>query len=634
MAVRFLERWPPQRSAESSKKHSNPSTQRLLRRLLPLAVQQRGLIALAVFFMLVEIGLSLVAPWPLKFVIDHITGDRPDQPTQFLGIALDSKGVLAFAAVGVVAVAALRAAAAYINQVSIALVGSRILTEVRRQLYHHLQMLPLSFHNRVKTGDILNRLTGDVNRVEEVAITAILPLTIHALTLVGMMILMLVLNSRLAMMAMIALPLFALTTNRLSGRIQRVAREQRKREGAMAALAAEAMGAIKVVQALSLEKTLEDQFSKQNKKNFNEGARGKRLSARLEGTVDTIVALGTALVLWQGAQMVLGGELTPGELLVFISYLKSGLRPLQDLAKYTSRIAKAAASGERVLDILETVPEIQDRPDAIPAPRLTGRVDFRRVNFSYTKQNLTLKELDLTVYPSEHVALVGPSGAGKSTLVSLLLRLYDPMSGQICADGTDIRAFTLNSLRGQISVVLQDSVLFGVSVRENIAYGRLGATEEEIIAAAKLANAHDFITALPEGYSTRLGERGATLSGGERQRIAIARAAVRNAPILILDEPTSGLDKENERLVIDALKRLMRGCTTFTIAHNLHTIVDADMILYMDGGRVTESGQHLDLLRLNGAYARLYRLQALLTQQSVLSLPPQSTLEMRHALDI
>lgn len=633
MAVRRLEKLPLQRPAKGSSQYSISSTRRLLRHLLPLAVQHRGLIALAVIFMLVEIGLSLVAPWPLKFVIDHITGNQPNQPTQVLGLTLGSENVLVFAAIGVVTVAALRAAAAYINQVSIALVGSRVLTEVRRQLYHHLQMLPLSFHNRVKTGDILNRLTGDVNRVEEVAITAILPLIIHALTLVGMMILMLVLNSHLAIMAMIALPLFALTTNRLSGRIQRVAREQRKREGAMAALAAEAMGAIKVVQALSLEKTLEDQFSKQNKKNFNEGARGKRLAARLEGTVDTIVALGTALVLWQGAQMVLGGELTPGELLVFISYLKSGLRPLQDLAKYTSRIAKAAASGERVLDILETVPEIQDRPDAMPAPHLTGRIDFRHVNFGYTKQNLTLKELNLTVYPGEHVALVGPSGAGKSTLVSLLLRLYDPVSGQICVDGTDIRTYTLNSLRQQMSIVLQDSVLFGVSVRENIAYGRLDATEEEIIAAAKLANAHDFITALPEGYSARLGERGATLSGGERQRIAIARAAVRNAPILILDEPTSGLDKENERLVIDALKRLMRERTAFTIAHNLHTIVDADLILYMDGGRVIESGQHHDLLRRNGAYASLYRLQSLLTQQPTLSLPPRSTLEVRHALD-
>lgn len=633
MAVNFLERLPLQRSWRGGEKFSVSSAQRLLRHLLPLAMQQRKLIALALLFMVAEIGLSLVAPWPLKIVVDHITGGQPDQPARILGMTLHSKNVLVFAASGVVVISALRAAAAYINQVSTALVGSRVLTEMRRQLYHHLQILPLSFHHGVRTGDILNRLTSDINRVEEVAITALLPLTIHTLTLVGMMILMLALNVRLALMAMVALPLFALTTGQLSGQIQRVAREQRRREGAIAALAAEAMGAIKVVQALSLEKTLEDQFSRQNRKNFNEGARGKRLSARLEGTVDTIVALGTALVMWQGAQMALEGALTAGELLVFMSYLKSGLRPLQDLAKYTGRIAKATASGERVLDILETVPEIRDHPNAVAAPPLTGQVDFRGVNFGYTPQNITLKNLNLSVHPGEHIALVGPSGAGKSTLVSLLLRLYEPVAGQVRVDGVDIRAFTLSSLRRQISIVLQDSVLFGVTVRENIAYGKLSATEDEIIAAAKLANAHDFITALPEGYDTKLGERGATLSGGERQRIAIARAAIRNAPILILDEPTSGLDKENERLVMEALRRLTRGRTTFTIAHNLHTIVDADMILYMDGGCVTERGRHRDLLRLNGAYASLYRLQSLLSQQAASAPSPLFSPEPGRAVE-
>jgi ATP-binding cassette subfamily B protein len=318
------------------------------------------------------------------------------------------------------------------------------------------------------------------------------------------------------------------------------------------------------VQALSLEAALEQAFSSQNAKNLSEGVKGKQLAAGLGRTVDVLTAVGTAFVLWYGARLVLSGVLTPGELLVFIAYLKNAFKPMRDLAKYTGRIAQATASGERVLD----------------------------------------------VHPGQQVALVGPSGSGKSTLVSLLLRLYDPQEGRVMIDGRDIRDYTLESLRTQIGIVLQESMLFAVSTRDNIAYGWLNATDAEIKAAARLANAHDFITALPEGYDTILGERGATLSGGERQRIAIARAAVRRAPLLVFDEPTTGLDRENERVVSEALERLTEGRTTFLIAHNLRTVEQADLILYLERGRIVERGTHAELMRANGRYAAMYALQA------------------------
>ncbi|HMR66125.1 MAG TPA: ABC transporter ATP-binding protein, partial [Anaerolineae bacterium] len=424
------------------------------------------------------------------------------------------------------------------------------------------------------------------------------------------LLLMLWLNWQLALVSLIAFPLFPLLLSRLTGRIRHVSREQRKREGAMAATAAESIGAIKVVQALSLEKILEKSFASTNQKSLKEGVKAKRLAAALERAVDLIVAAGTALVLWYGARLVLSGAITPGDLLVFVAYLKSAFRPMRDLAKYTGRLAKAAASGERVLDLLDLQPAIRNRPDAKVAPPFKGAVRLEHISFAYRPGQPVLKYLNLAVEPGEQVALVGPSGSGKSTLASLLLRLYDPTGGRVTIDGTDIRRFTLESLRSQIGIVLQDSVLFGVSIRDNIAYGNLEASDEAIKAAARLANAHDFIEALPDGYDTILGERGATLSGGQRQRIAIARAAVRQAPIIILDEATTGLDGGNEQDVLQALARLTKGRTTFIITHDLPTIEQADQILYLEDGAVVEQGTHAELLRLGGRYANTYHTQA------------------------
>ena len=595
-------------SKSPSLKTTLPGLWQIMRRFWPQLRQQRLLISLSVLAMLAEIGLRLLVPWPLKIVFDQMLIMTPNTSTLGLALieALNPMTLLTLAALAVITIAGLRAVVTYGNKVGLALVGNRVLTQVRSDLYRHLQLLSLSFHTKAKSGDLITRLISDIGRLQEVAITAVLPLLVHSLTLVGMVGMMFWLNWELALLALVVFPLFLLTTLRLTGRIRQVAREQRQREGAMAATAAETMTAIKVVQAFSLEETLQEAFASQNQKTLKEGVKGKRLSAGLERSVDVIVALGTALVLWFGARLVLRGALSPGDLLVFIAYLKSAFKPMQDLAKYTGRIAKATASGERILDILDTIPEVRDEPNAVTAPPFQGQIRFEFVNFAYEANHAILKRLDLQVRPGQHIALVGPSGAGKSTIVSLLLRLYDPTAGRIAIDGRNLRQYTLASLRKQISIVLQDSMLFGVSVRDNIAYGRLDATDAEIQAAARLANAHDFITALPQGYDTILGERGATLSGGQRQRLAIARAAVRQAPIIVLDEPTTGLDKHNEQAVLEALDRLTQGRTTFTIAHNLRSTENADLILYLEKGAVVERGTHAELMYLDGCYARMY----------------------------
>jgi ATP-binding cassette, subfamily B, bacterial len=585
---------------------------RIIRRFWPQIWEQRLILSGAFVTLLAQIVFRLLEPWPLKFVFDRIivpAGTAPATGIVWLD-QLSQPSLLALAALSVVVIAALQGGAAYLNKVGFALASSRVLTDVRAMLYRHLQRLSLSFHSKARSGDLISRITGDVAVLQDVTVTAALPLVVNIATLIGMLGLMLWLNWSLALLAFATFPLFVLTMYRLSTRIRQIARKERKREGELASSAAQTFGAIKVVQALSLEGTLEREFAEQNEQSLVSGVKGKRLAALLERSVDMVIAVGYAGVLWYGASLVLRGRLTPGDLLVFLTYLKNAYRPVRDLAKYTGRIAKATAAGERVVTLLDTAPEIDDRPDAVEAPVLRGAVRFENVSFGYEPNHPVLRDLDLAVEPGQRIALVGGSGGGKSTLASLLPRLYDPTAGRVLIDGRDIRTYTLQSLRRQIAIVLQESVLFAVSVRDNIAYGAPGVTDREIEAAARLANAHDFIMRLPDGYDTILGERGATLSGGQRQRIAIARAAVRNAPIVILDEPTTGLDNESAQAVNEALDRLTADRTTFVIAHDLRTIERADLILYMEQGRVIERGTHAGLITLGGRYAALHAIQS------------------------
>lgn len=605
---------------------SLPGLWRILKYFWPHARQYRALIAGSLAALFAEVGLRLLEPWPIKFVFDYVLGGTKRGLPEFLaGFSLTT--LLTVAAVAVVVFTALRALAAYGQTIGFTLVGNRALARVRAQLYRHVQYLSLSFHTSARTGDLVVRMMSDVAMLQDVAVTAFLPLLAKALIVAGMIGLMFLLNWKLALLAAAVLPLFWLRSRSLGGKIREVARKQRRQEGAMAASFTEAIGAIKTVQVLSLEEQFARAFSDVNEQNLKQDVKGKRLSAALERSLDVIIALATALVLWFGARLALAGELTAGDLYLFIAYLKSAYRPVQDFAKYTARLGKAAAAGERVIDLLERVPDVRDLPHAVRAPAFHGAIRFEDVTFAYERGQRLLEGIDLEVKAGQHVALLGPSGSGKSTLLSLLLRLYDPTAGRVLIDGHDVRGLTLESLRSQISVVLQDNVLFAVSVRENIACAAPGASRERVEAAARLANAHEFIRALPQGYDTILGERGVTLSHGQRQRLAIARAAIRQAPILILDEPATGLDQQNEREVLHALDRLYTGRTTFLITHDARQAVNADLILYVEAGRIVERGTHAELLRRRGPYAAMFR-----AQTAVVSVPELERTSFRFNL--
>jgi ATP-binding cassette, subfamily B, bacterial len=590
---------------------SLPGLRHIVRFFWPRLRKHNHLVVASLLAMFAEVILGTLEPWPLKFIFDQVLGARRRGRLALFSAfeSLDPPTVIIGSAVAIVLIAGLRALADYASTIGFTRVANRVLTELRADLYRHLQDLSLSFHNRSRSGDLLLRLTNDIHKLRDMAVTAALPLVADTLVLCGIIGVMCWLNWRLAILSLATLPVFGFWTIRLSGRIQQAARSQRQKESAIASTAAETIGAIKVVQALGLESRFAESFLARNQESDREDVRMARLTASLGRSVAFLIAVSTALVLGYGARRVLRRELTPGELLVFMTYLKNAFRPVRDLAKYTGRIVKATAAGERVIHLLEQTPEVRDLPGACPAARFRGALRFEAVDFAYEPGRRILNQIDFQVEPGQRVALIGPSGIGKSTLASLILRLYDPTQGRVKIDGRDIREYTLASLRVQIGVVLQDSLLFAATIRDNIAWGAAGATGPEIEAAARLANAHQFIVDLPERYDTVVGERGVTLSGGQRQRIAIARAAIRNAPFLILDEPTTGLDEENERTVLEALERLARGRTTFWITHDLRIAARADLILYFEGGRVLERGSHDELILARGRYAALSMMQ-------------------------
>jgi ATP-binding cassette, subfamily B, bacterial len=508
---------------------------RLVRRFGPYLRRERGLLAGATLALLGATAFKLLEPWPLKLVVDALAG--AGVPAALAG--LDAATLFALCAGALVAAVGLKALATYAATMGFALAGVRALTRVREDAFRHVLRLSPGFHGRARTGDLTMRLIGDVGMLKEVMVTAALPLAANLLILLGMAAVMLVLDWRLALIAFAPLPLLWLTTLRFGRRIRAVSRVQRAREGAMAATAAETLGAIRTVQALRLEARAAETFQGPNARSMKDGVKAKRLAARMEGAVDGLVALSLAVVLWRGALSVQAGLITPGDLIVFLTYLKNAYRPVRDYAKFAARLAKASAAGDRVADLLDAEPEVRDAPGARPAPALSGALRFEGVRFGHDRDVPALDGLDLSVAPGETVAVVGPSGAGKSTLASLILRLHDPDAGRVTVDGIDLRDLTLDSLRAGIAVAPQDALLFAGTVAENIALGA-GADPAAVEAAARRAGAHDFIAALGRGYATDVGERGGSLSEGQRRRVGLARAALRDAAILILDEPTAG----------------------------------------------------------------------------------------------
>lgn len=553
-----------------------------LRHLLPLLRTEKPMVALGLGAVLLSVLATLAEPWPLKIVIDDVLPAAAADPGGGL------PGLAVVAAVALLLAVLLRAVGSYAATVCFALIGSRVTTTLRDRTYDRLLNQSVAYHQRNKAGDLLSRLTADIMRIQEVAVTAGLPLLANVITFVGMLVVMFVLDPLLALVVLVAVPLFAFGAGRTGEKVTTAARTQRRAEGHIAGLAGEALGSVRVVQSYRLEEALRSRFSRSNAKSLTTGVKAQRLAAGLERSTDLLIGVATAIVLLIGAHRVIVGALTLGELVVFISYLKSVFKPMRNVAKYTGRISRAAASGERVAEVLDAEPELRDASWARPLRHVRGDLRLDGVTVAYEDGGAVLREAHLHVLPGERVGLVGPSGAGKSTVVALLSRLLDPTGGHVRIDGYDLRDVTLDSVRRSVAVVLQDSVLFAETVTENIRFARPDASDDEVRAAAVAADADVFIRALPLGYDTVLAERGSSLSGGQRQRLAIARALLRDAPIVVLDEPTTGLGAQSRSAVLASLRTLTRGRTTLVVAHHEELLTGCHRVLRVQDGVIVE----------------------------------------------
>ena len=569
-------------------------------------------LTLALLAVVGEAGADLAQPWPLKIVLDYLLQSK--KPPAWLAVPLrwvghEKLAVLNFAVLAVAVIAIVGAISSYLENYLTTSVGQSVMHDLRRTLYHHIHRLSLAEHDEKRTGDLIGRVTTDIEAIQAFITTALLGILSSVLTLVGIIGIMFYKNWRFTLISLAVAPVLFLVVYIFTRRIKKASRAVRKKESELLSIVQEVFSSIRVVKAFAREDYEERRFERQSLENVETALQARNLKGTLAPIVDIIIATGTCLMLGYGARLVLAGQLTPGDLVLFLFYLGMMYKPMRDLSKMTDTVSKAEVGFDRIREVLDTESGMRDLPGARRAGPFKGKIEFDKVSFGYADDQLILKDLSFAIEPGQVAAFVGPTGGGKSTLISLVARFYDPLSGEVKIDGTNIRKYTMKSLRQQISFVLQETLLFRATIWENIAYGRPEASRAEIINAAKLANADEFISEMPEGYDTMVGERGVTLSGGQRQRIAIARAVIRNTPILILDEPTSGLDAASEQVVFDALDRLMKGKTCIVIAHHLATIRRADIIFVVKDNTLVERGTHAELLAAGGLYAELYEIQ-------------------------
>lgn len=512
-------------------------------------------------------------------------------------------------ALGTLVLYALKGLFHYVQSYLLAYASQRLVYDLRNDVFQHLQNLSLRFYESNRTGETIARVTNDITLVQAGISTGLGEFVHSSLMLLGIIVSIFFVHWRLALLTLITIPLVGLTVNIYGGRIRHFTSQLQERVADISAQLQETLTGIRIVKAFTMEEDERRRFDGKNEQTFRAGMKSAQTMAVLIPVVELLMVSGIVLVLWYGAQEVVAGRLTTGLLTTFITLLAMVTAPLNGFTRSISQLEQSLAAGERVFLLLDEEVEVQEvhRPRELRSVK--GRVEYENVSFAYNANEPVLQDINLIVEPGEVVALVGPSGAGKSTMVNLLPRFYDPTAGRLCIDGIDIRQLSLRFLRSHIGLVPQETILFGVSVAENIRYGRPSATREEVIEAARTANAHEFITHLTHGYDTLVGERGTLLSGGQKQRVAIARAILRDPRILILDEATSSLDTESEGLVQEALERLMKNRTTFVIAHRLSTVMHAGRILVLDNGRIVEAGRHSELLELNGVYRRLYDAQ-------------------------
>jgi ABC-type multidrug transport system fused ATPase/permease subunit len=581
--------------------------------VLQLLRPYRGWLLIVFAAMLVEISMSLAAPWPLKLVLDDALGHHklPDLLAwaHDYGIDRNTLGVALFAGLATLLIAIIGAVATYIDNYYTTSVGQWVANDLRIRIYEHLHRLSLRYYDKVKTGTLMSTMTSDVATIQSFASSSTLDILVDLITIVFMVGLMFWLDWDFTLIAVGFTPFLVVFLFHFKKMVKEVTRTVRNRQSEVVAVVQEGLGSVRAVKAFGRQDLEVAHLESASHATVEAALKARRVKSLLSPTVNIVVAICTGIVLWKGTSLIVAGTMTAGALTVYLAYLTKFFKPVKDLASMTSAIAQTTVALERIQTILSADDVIGERADATDPGRVKGAITFEHVAFGYGDDTPVLRDVSFGIEPGQVVGVVGPTGSGKSTVLSLLPRFYDPTGGRVLIDGIDVTAFKLSALRAQVGFVLQETVLFRGTIRENIAYGRPGATDEEVVAAAKVANADEFIAKMPHGYDSMVGERGDTLSGGQRQRIGIARAVIRNSPIMILDEPTAALDTESERLVIEGLERLMKGRTVIMIAHRLSTLSNADKIVVLKDGVVAEQGSNDELIARGGVYAELHRAQ-------------------------